>query len=255
MKKIIVSGDSVSDLEFRSSSHPEMDTSWRKWPEYIAEYLDMELVCLARGGQGNDFVYSTLLDEITKTPKDEIGLVIAGWSQGQRRDWQITSADDNLKHSWRSLPFDKHAPPESQTRKSLRNFQSLQILCERYDLPCIQFQTGHLFEDYYRAHNMNYNKPGQKVDLSDECHNFAKELDSVERCLSIILSFENIIDTSKFIGWPISEKIGGFSIQNKVLGHTLKETLERKLVISEADGHPNAEGQKAIAEFLKGFIK
>jgi|TARA_B110000914_G_scaffold59902_1_gene51999 hypothetical protein len=254
MKKLIVSGDSVSDLEFRSSSHPEMDTSWRKWPEYIAEYLDMELVCLARGGMGNDFVYSTLLDEITKTPKDEIGLVIAGWSQGQRRDWQNTTADGNHKYSWRSLGFDKHAPPEGQTRKSLRNYQSLQILCERYDLPYIQFQTGHLFEDYYRAHNQNYNKPGKKVYISDEYHNFAKELDSVERCLSIILSFENIIDTSRFIGWPISENIGGFSIQNKVLGHTLKETLEKKLVISEADGHPNAEGQKAIAEFLKGFI-
>ena len=42
MKKILIaSGCSYTDNQFRSASHPEMDTSWPKWPEIVAEELDM----------------------------------------------------------------------------------------------------------------------------------------------------------------------------------------------------------------------
>ena len=262
-KKLIVSGDSVTDIQFRSSWHPELDTSWRKWPEYIAEYLDMELVCLARGGQGNTFVYSTLLDEITKTPKEEIGYVIAAWSQGQRREYQINyieSAHDrrmdktpagpqgpyssNHKHSWTSWAHDKTTRVEWQTRRSLREMQSLQILCERYDLPYRQLQTGHLFEDWYDGDTLSTGHRDSKK----------KNRNSVHKCLSIIESYDQVLNTDKFIGWPISKFIGGFSMQNKILGETKKEIHDRKLVISKTDGHPNAKGQKAIADFLIKFI-
>ena len=82
MKKIlIVSGDSFSDKDFRTFIHPELDTSWPKWPELLAKKLDMECINLAKSGAGNDYIYESLLETIQDTDKNRIGLVIAGWSQ------------------------------------------------------------------------------------------------------------------------------------------------------------------------------
>ena len=62
MKKIlIVSGDSFSDKHFQTMIHPELDTSWPKWPEMLAEKLDMDCINLGRCGAGNDYIYETLV--------------------------------------------------------------------------------------------------------------------------------------------------------------------------------------------------
>lgn len=283
-KKLIVSGDSVSDLEFRSSAHPEMDTSWPKWPEYVAKHLDMELVCLARGGQGNTFVYSTLLDKITTTPKEEIGLVIAGWSQAHRRDWQSFKGNlsnhpmDSIsgqfyqKHSWMSNINDMRDHKnniESHTKKSLREMHSFQILCERYDLPYLQFQTGHLFEDWWNDKQFHFQNDKDAIDslktnrvilevsrhFKTNRNKVTKVKKSIRRCLDIILSYENIIDTNRFIGWPLSYNIGGFDLENKIIGDSYKQKAKRGLYISEKDYHPNRLGQKAIGEFIIEFYE
>ena len=40
MKKILlVSGDSYTDPNWLSEFHPELDTSWPKWPEIVAKEL------------------------------------------------------------------------------------------------------------------------------------------------------------------------------------------------------------------------
>ena len=49
MKKLIVSGDSCTELAFESICHPTWDFSWPKWPEHLAKHLGMELVCLGKG--------------------------------------------------------------------------------------------------------------------------------------------------------------------------------------------------------------
>ena len=83
MKKILlVSGCSFTEPNYISSYYPDMDCSWPKWPEVLAEKLDMECINLARNGGGNEYIYSSLFDEITNrsTLPDRIGLVIASWS-------------------------------------------------------------------------------------------------------------------------------------------------------------------------------
>ena len=115
MKKILlVSGCSFTDPNMRSTFHPEMDTSWPKWPELVAKELDMDCVNLAISGSGNERVYSSISDYLTQPSskvklklnferldyrgkkyeyflpddiKTDIGLVVAAWSQGHRRDW------------------------------------------------------------------------------------------------------------------------------------------------------------------------
>ena len=130
MKKLIVSGDSCSDINFESICHPTWDFSYPKWPELVAKELDMKLVPLAKSGRGNNFIYSSLQDEIIKTPKEEIGMVIVGWTQCHRKDYQT-----GWFNTWQTLRVDTHWDLLNLVKKSMRHMISFQTLCERYNLP------------------------------------------------------------------------------------------------------------------------
>ena len=90
MKKILLaSGCSFTDENFESAVHPEMICEWPKWPELLAKKLDMDYVNLGQNGGGNEYIYSSLLEQILKTEdKSQIGLVIPAWTQCQRKDYQ-----------------------------------------------------------------------------------------------------------------------------------------------------------------------
>ena len=88
MKKILlVSGCSFTDKNFISDFHPDLLHKWPTWPELLAKKLDMEVINLGKMGAGNEYIYSSLLDKIMTT--DNIGLIMAAWSQSQRRDWKV----------------------------------------------------------------------------------------------------------------------------------------------------------------------
>ena len=63
-KLLICSGDSFTDPHYRSISHPEIDTSWPKWPEVLAKKLDMRLINLGRSG------YAFLADSESKSDQN-----------------------------------------------------------------------------------------------------------------------------------------------------------------------------------------
>ena len=77
MKKLIVSGCSYVDNYARTIGLDE----WPIWPELLADRLDMELINLGKSGQGNEYIYSTLIDTVIK--EKNIGLVIAMWTEFQ----------------------------------------------------------------------------------------------------------------------------------------------------------------------------
>ena len=77
--KLIVSGCSYT--------YGGNDKDTITWGEQLAERLDMELVNLSCNGCGNEFILTTLTKEISKTKKDDIGLVIAMWSEFERIDF------------------------------------------------------------------------------------------------------------------------------------------------------------------------
>src|SRR6056300_1689822 len=121
MKKILlVSGDSFSDKNFQTFIHPELDTSWPKWPELLAKKLDMECI-----------------------NKDRIGLVIAAWSQCQRRSWQ-----ESKKLYWKNSRVDVKGDVFYWVKRTMRYWYSFQVLCERYNLPYKQFQMISLFQGW-----------------------------------------------------------------------------------------------------------
>jgi hypothetical protein len=240
MKKILlVSGCSFTDPDWWSEFHPEMDTSWPKWPEILAKKLDMDCVNLGLSGAGNEYIYSSLLDYITNPQKDvsKIGLVIPAWTQCQRRDYQR-----GLNGRWLNRRLDVDGDIFGWINKSLKYMLSLQLVCERYNLPYKQFQMLNLYRDFMSGltvsdHEVKTGKypEGHKLDYPGNFNRDEKKI------VNIITNYEDRLDTKNFIGWPFMNNFGGYSFVYKYLFD---------YYVSESDSHPNKEGQELIAEKL-----
>lgn len=225
MKKLlIVSGDSWTDENFISSFHPEIDCSWPKWPEILAKKLDMDCINLGKCGAGNEYIYSSLLDILQKTNKEDVGLVIAAWSTAPRRCY-------SYKGRWTNDMIDEKGDLNYWIEKSIRYYKSFEILMDSLKLPYLHFQMISLYKSYvYYMYHKKY--PSY---ISKPAHD------------TKIMALKNLLNTSyqfndKFLGWPTDEDIGGFTIDQNI--------VESNNKISELDLHPNSVGQEQIAEFI-----
>jgi len=221
MKKILlVSGCSYTDKNFESIFHPNLDTSWTKWPELLAEKLNMNCVNLGYSGSGNDYVYSSLLDYIVKDNND-IGLVISGWTRVVRRSY----TKDNLRFN---LRWDTHGDMNYFIKRSLRYYYTFQQVCKSLNIP---FKQIHILDPYKSA-------------IGEEKVKNPSNYTTREEAIKMFMSnsYFDKIDEKYFIGWPVEPKLGGFSMWDKLDNN--------KHFISEEDRHPNAEGQKIIAETI-----
>lgn len=260
-KKLIVSGCSFADDNFQSMSAPDYDCSFPKWPELLAKKLNMDCINLGANGAGNNYIYSTLLEEITRTPKEEIGLVLAAWSQVNREDYQIyVSQQPTFSHQdkfhknmvWRNRRLGRHGDLFYWIKDTLRHYISLENLCKRYNLPYKQFQMINSFEGYLNGLWKTDFEIVQNLDNPD----FEKKYDynkvtnnDLAICLNLFLEYEKIIDIKNFIGYPPIKYLGGHTIEDKTL--FLDEGISNKeLIISEYDKHPNKLGHEKIAEFI-----
>ena len=236
MKKLIVSGCSWGDEIFFSPFHPDMDCDWPKWPNILAEKLGMECVNLCKCGAGQEYIYSSLCDYIQKTPKEEIGMVMAAWSTAPRRDYCT-------KDRWTNDRQDMRGDLKYWVERSIRYQYAFQNLMEQEKLPYLHFQMISL----YRGHVWELKRLKGKSSMEQKGFGMYTVDEQGEDLKKIVL---NTIKNSpyynkfndKFFNWPGDEELGGFSIEFGALKEEHK--------ISELDRHPNAKGQQKIAEYL-----
>ncbi len=222
-KTLIASGCSWTNENFWSDSNPDIDCSWPKWPELLAKKLDMECINLGRSGAGNEYIFSSLLDQIKQTNKDNIGLVISAWTQTNRKDIKVRGI---WKHN-NKLPDYAVNSIDGNIDKSLIYYYSLQEICKSKKIPLKQFQMLPFFRSNKelpkgllictREVNILYNNP------------YFKKIDN------------------NFIGWPTERRLGGFNFCDDILDIYANE---KTYCISDLDNHPNAKGHEKIAEFL-----
>jgi len=276
MKKLIVSGDSCTEPYFTSDAHPNRDYTFPKWPEHVGKHLGMEVINLARGGAGNQFIYSSIQDVIMEIPNEEIGLVIAGWSQSHREDWEIGKTDHSQTEEfavspWRSRRVAKSGELYTWVKKSLRTYIAFQNLCENNNLPYLHFQMGDIFENYLNGLKQTEKEfaQGRSYKKQYEGDN-TKDLNYI---IKILTKYDKHI--KNFIGWPGVSKHGllrikkknlnwpllhreSFTMHHHILGtdiNSLNNFIRNGLVISELDDHPNEKGHKAIADFIIQNVK
>ena len=255
MKYLICSGDSFTDANYRSSNHPQMDVSWPKWPELLAEKLDMQIINLGRAGQGNEYILSSIQDTIESIEdKNQIGLIIAGWSQAFRTDYQNLFSGQSHKCQWRHTDIFAHKRISEKNkgenshfsngdifgwvRKNLRLYKKFEYMCEYYNIPYLQFQMIPMYIDWLKGTISNILYSGDiKVDK--------------RKIQKILIEYDDIINQDKFIGWPISREFGGYNLCEILVGFSPSSPY----IISRKDSHPNAEGQERIANFLEKEVE
>tara|TARA_B100000424_G_scaffold60061_1_gene43505 strand:+ start:349 stop:1176 length:828 start_codon:yes stop_codon:yes gene_type:complete len=274
MKKLIVSGDSCTEPYFFSSLHPEMDFDFPKWPDYVGKHLGMEVINLARGGAGNEFIYSSIQDVIMEIPNEEIGLVIAGWSQSHRYDWELGKRPhwpytEFAKSPWRSRRVSKFGDIYNWVKKSLRSYIAFQNLCENNNLPYAHFQMGDIFERYLHGLQENEMEKSQGITYKKRFEgDFHTDLRHI---IQLLVKYDTHI--KNFIGWPgvskqmklriISDLPSGWPLSHResftmhahILGNHKREQNNNGLTISKLDDHPNEDGHKAIAKFIIQNLK
>ena len=252
MKKILLaSGCSNTDENFESAVHPEMICDWPKWPELLAKKLDMDYINLGQNGAGNEYIYSSLLEQILKTKdKSQIGLVIPAWTQCQRKDYQ-----QGYEGTWKQKRIDPDGDVMSFLRKDLRYMISLQLICKHFNIPLKMFQMISLFDGFISG----LSKTDAEVYRNRNNPNFQRRykynpnkttMEDRLKCVKIMNDYEPYIDVKDFIGWPTSPRMGGFHIEQKTLWYNEDGDHNERLLVSYLDVHPNGKGHEKIAEFL-----
>jgi len=241
MRKVLIAGgDSWTDPDYATLEHPDMDCSWAKWPELLAEKLDMDCINLGFDGAGNKHIYTSIVDQIQIMDSADIGLVIPAWSQVQRMDIKVRDVWRNVDPPPQNPPYTpsivRHGDITHRLQESILYYYSLQEICKSNNIPILQFQMLPLFQGY------NWNMITKKHDDSDGT-NDKSLLQTI--CDSVYLDKIG----HNFAGWPGESRIGGYNIQMNVIGG-----LYGPDVISNLDPHPNAKGQIKIAEFMHGKI-
>jgi len=255
MKKILlVAGCSYSNERWTSIHHPKLDVSWPKWPQLLADKLDMKLINLSESGAGQEYIYSNIIDKLQTIEHSKIGLVIAAWSTAPRRDYQIESLYLQ-KAKWTNDMYDSKGCMRYWIDRSLRYYYSLQMVCENLKIPYKQFQMIDLFKGYLwqqiiakRTNDFDGDYVKQ-IPILNEPHQLTKEekewkeKEEKKYLAQIHNSPYYEIINNNFIGWPTDPRLNGYSLSDKVLDNTTDR-------ISKIDLHPNKQGQEKLAEFI-----
>jgi hypothetical protein len=253
-KKLIVSGCSYSNESWTSIHHPELDVSWPKWPQLLAEKLDMQLVNLSESGAGQEYIYSNIIDKLQTIDHSKIGLVIAAWSTAPRRDYQIESLYLQ-KAKWTNDMYDTKGFMNYWIDRSLRYYYSLQMVCENLKLPYKQLQMIDLFKGYLWQQLIAKRTKDfpddfiKQIPILNEPHQLTKEekewkeKEEKKYLAQIHNSPYYEIINNNFIGWPTDPRLNGYSLSDKVLDNDTDR-------ISKIDLHPNRQGQEKLAEFI-----
>lgn len=247
-KKTIVSGCSWTDRNFSSWQHPEMDTSWKKWDEYVGEYYGWDIINVGKCGASNDFIIDSTLDVMYNVGYTEVERCILALSQWQRFTLPNRGFINPNLLKWP----DKQMPNQTLAKQffELYPFNNHFHTCRVEDVLFMLYR----FIDICITKNIEV-VVLQMIPGLEGFKDFNKKTDNYFRLNNNILanSYFNKIEVEasnnkniKLLGWPFNTDLGGLNIQ-----HLLNTRMPKdKWKISNQDHHPSAEGNKEIANIF-----
>ena len=226
----------TSGCSFTESIRPNQEKSWA---DYLAEKLGKKLTNYGRGGAGNEYIYNSVVDNL------DTDLVVVMWSCFDRWDFHKGSfelpyliedggnmprkdelvntsteefentyvADENIAELSKVMLKNNLDDLEYQIKKTIRWMVSLQHICEQKNIPLIQC--------------LGFGKRRWNKDI---------ELAKTSLDYKPFYELEH-----KSLGWPFVERIGGFTMMDK---------LHKDMFVSNFDRHPNDKGHKYISEII-----
>lgn len=259
-KYILAGGCSFTDEDFTSVVYPEYDTSFDKWPSILGDMLELNVKNLGRSGAGNDYIFDSLVKDISANHKN-IELVVVGWSDMQRftvYDIHLHNPESGLAPSHELYRHGYHLATEGYymhlwnecvSKKAGSDFGhlwrmaseatfsrmvALQKLCKAFNIKLIQSSIHGVFNRSSYKHLSN-RIPDFHVDFC--------AADGMQAVMSTKSFYE--VDPIGVIGWPFIRAFGGWEFG-------LPEILTDDKIISRdperPDWHPNKKGHEFIAE-------
>ena len=263
-KKLIAIGCSFTEHYLNNPMSPDFDHNFPRWPQHLADKLDMECVNLGRCGAGNQQISSKLIDTVLS--EKNIGLVVLMWSEWIRQDFQDPANGWYSFHPHRDNSETEKYPIDSKSRnsilqynntydvtmKSLRHFLIAQMLLK--DIPYLMIQGTSPLKGKLPGSNAPDLQLVGDVLLTRSQQRRKNQRAAFKLAINAMIDSKifNEINPDQFIGWPILKQIGGYT----VIDILDKVDPERKqLRISDEDSHPNAEGHKIIAQEIYNAYK
>jgi hypothetical protein len=118
MKKLIISGCSITHGAQTVNGFMHVDNIKNSYSNHIASWLGLDLINVALSGGSNEYIFHSLLEEITKIEADDIHSVIAAWTSVNRLHWV------NKGRHWFFIPG------WASSMKDLYNWEYHQHPCE-----------------------------------------------------------------------------------------------------------------------------
>ena len=273
---LVASGCSHTDHNYKSSNHPEIDTSWPKWPQIFAEEHGYEYINVGRSGAGNDYISNSIIDTVTDYPETKLVLILwSGWERlnfygrffnphsmnTESIEHRLNRYKDNpeqvaiLKHwYYKKVKLQKWEEMSEKAREIVtvenlvdRNlrimYQTLEFL-EHKNIKYI-FVSADYGMNWLIGRRSFISDPQRKINH----HNLKKLLDYM-----LDHRYFDLLDTQNFWGFPMFKELGGKSAY-KLPEFWTPSGPNLEYIISKYDTHPNAKGQEKFAEIFSETYK
>jgi len=223
-------------------------TNFDRWPKVIEKETGIKTKNFGLAGQSNDYISTKIKYELLKNkPK----VVLVAWTEWYRQtflgssclNYSIAMADpywidsesdwykENKKRIDKELNlvnnflkfFEYKNNNISQSfvqHQILNNYITIEHFCKSHNIPIFHLQALNPIPLHIK----------DKKPANISSYNIEKEF----------YNYIHLFDKN-FIGWPIFQSYGGFSVD---------DILTDEYLISEKDGHPNELGHKFIANLF-----
>ena len=249
MTKTLVTGCSWTDRNYKSRFHPEIDTSWKKWDEYVGDLFGWDILNVAESGASNDRMLNRALESIYENDIERCVVGLTEWCRFTLPNNIVANTNLFLRdktytlkpNQQRALDFFKIYPFDTPFQKQLIQNNLFEIyrfidICIHKNIEVIMFQMLNSLELYkYFCSDKEW------IELVDVMMS-NKYFNKIEKML------ENNYNV-KVLGWPFVQDLGGETINGLFQNH--KDEIN--WLISSIDGHPNEKGHKQIAKIFTGW--
>jgi len=265
-KYMLACGDSFTDPDFQSIFYPDYDCSYAKWPELLANKMNIsKVVNLGRSGASNNYIFDTAVDHILEN-FDKIEIVAIGTTEA----WRFTAYNRYFINMISSLQKDRfpHLDHALEYQNAIIPFVECivsRLISEKHGEHTIRILLGEYVKQVLRIQRLckklnirfvitNLLGPFTWASvnrIAREHFNTTLPYDS-NRAAEQILSIEGFydVDAASFCGWPGFLQLGGKCPTDANVSGFQREAM----TVGPKDGHPNALGHIHIADKLYEHI-
>ena len=290
MKKILLAGGcSYTDPNFKSSAQLLPDHKrggWPMWPELMGKQLDLEVINTALAGVGNKLISKTIISNIIKYG-DQIDTVAVLWTSPERIELYNQTifplidlsnpgemADYSHKYSglnvfkWPPKKFKEHKVYETWIKDSLLAMYEVAEVCKVKNIKCVfgqgvcflLYQTAEAFLNIIKTHPNKFD-PTTYQNIESNIHLSKKSFVDLIFADGIYQELRKRFSKNFFTKYDIFDPEYAIDTQaifykNRKKYRIADTDVFATLDADKNDHHPNAEGQKYIADaFLQDYKK